>query len=534
MTRRAAARAAALAAAFCAGVAAPATAARILGVVVGIDDYAYISDLQGAGNDARDLARALRGRGAEVTLLLDRQATRDAVVGALRDALGRAQPGDVVVFTFAGHGIQQDEALPGDEVDGKDESFAMAGFDDEGALAAERIRDNDVAALLAEAPEGVAVVVVADSCHSGTMTRAPRPGARLGRTRFFEMEPLGDDPLPPPDPSTYGADQKPDPQVLFASAARDDQLTPEITIDGEQRGALSWSIARAIEGAASGGDAATTLNDVRAFVRSTVRNRSDARQDPDVAFAESLARAGEHPAADAVFRLFNPDASAAPPAPPGDAPVPAAPPVVHALAPGQGPQDAPQSADLAWDARGGALYDVAAGDRIGAPRDAAAVEDMALKWRAARGLALWVPDRPAELRLAEGDGRHVMGDDLHIVFQAPEGAPRARRLTLVNLAATGEVQYVSPSPEHAAQDFDLLPPYPQALRSPAIPVIPPPGADTLVAIYTETPPTALRAALRALHGRVAPLALLETLAREAGDPRTARIGLQTVYTAVRP
>ncbi|MEO0361518.1 MAG: caspase family protein, partial [Pseudomonadota bacterium] len=149
-------------------------------VVVGIDDYAEFSDLEGAVNDARDIAGALRRRGADVVMLTDAAATRSAIVRAMRDQLAKAKAGDVVVFTYAGHGVQLAEALVGDEADGRDESFALHGFAPTGPGAAERLRDNDIAMLLKSAAPGVSVLFVADSCHSGTMTRDPIAGGDLG------------------------------------------------------------------------------------------------------------------------------------------------------------------------------------------------------------------------------------------------------------------------------------------------------------------------------------------------------------------
>ena len=80
------------------------------------------------------------------------------------------------------------------------------------------------------------------------MTRSVDPRGRLGRGRYVEIGPMqGPDPLPPPAPRTRALDPGGLANVVFANAARDDQQTPEIAIDGAQRGALSWSVARAIE-----------------------------------------------------------------------------------------------------------------------------------------------------------------------------------------------------------------------------------------------------------------------------------------------
>ncbi|MDJ0640665.1 MAG: caspase family protein, partial [Paracoccaceae bacterium] len=60
----------------------PAHAQQTFGLVIGIDEYTYVSDLHGAVNDAEDIADALTALGGEVTLLLNANATRDAILGA--------------------------------------------------------------------------------------------------------------------------------------------------------------------------------------------------------------------------------------------------------------------------------------------------------------------------------------------------------------------------------------------------------------------------------------------------------------------
>ena len=261
-------------------------AAATYAVVVGIDDYAHFSDLEGAVNDARDIAGVLQERGGDVVLITDEAATRSNIVSAFRAQAAKARAGDVVILTYAGHGVQMPEAMIGDETDGMDENFVLHGFDESGPGLAERLRDNDLASLFLEVPDGVSVLFVADSCHSGTMTRLPFEGGKLGKTRFLELGPIGDDPLPMPESRSFQIESDAMPHVVFAAAARDNEQTPEVLIDGERRGALSWSIARALEGSAAGGNGRTSMTDLREFIRASVRGYSGARQTPDVVFED--------------------------------------------------------------------------------------------------------------------------------------------------------------------------------------------------------------------------------------------------------
>ena len=75
-------------------------------VVIGISDYEGTSnDLQYADDDALDWANYLESLGYEVYLLLDREATAQAIEDAINWLLSvEDEPGDAVVFVYSGHG----------------------------------------------------------------------------------------------------------------------------------------------------------------------------------------------------------------------------------------------------------------------------------------------------------------------------------------------------------------------------------------------------------------------------------------------
>jgi uncharacterized caspase-like protein len=80
-----------------------AQAAR-LAIVVGNDNYANVTKLRNAKNDAQSLARELESAGFKVTRVLD--ASRDTLDEAFGGFLRRVEKGDEVVFFFSGHGSQ--------------------------------------------------------------------------------------------------------------------------------------------------------------------------------------------------------------------------------------------------------------------------------------------------------------------------------------------------------------------------------------------------------------------------------------------
>ena len=133
---------------------------------IAINDYPYSGlDLSGCVNDARDWAAVLKARGFVTELLLDRNATGKMMRDRIAAHVEPAKRGDTVVVTFSGHGTfvpDQD----GDEPDGTDEALCPWDVMHHGPLI-----DDELGELLGRARSGVKVVMLSDSCHSGTVTR---------------------------------------------------------------------------------------------------------------------------------------------------------------------------------------------------------------------------------------------------------------------------------------------------------------------------------------------------------------------------
>lgn len=98
-------------------------------------------------------------RGFEVpTPLRDRTATASAVLGAIESAASQFGAGDLFVFYFAGHGADR----PG----GGDERF------DQMLMTSDQpILDDQLGALWPRFAADVRIVVITDSCHSGSSVR---------------------------------------------------------------------------------------------------------------------------------------------------------------------------------------------------------------------------------------------------------------------------------------------------------------------------------------------------------------------------
>jgi metacaspase-1 len=123
--------------------------------------------------DARDMQALAKKQGFTPTLLLTKKATRAAVLKALRAAAKALKAGDVFMLTFSGHGGQVPDTNR-DEPDRKDETWCL--YDGQ-------LIDDELYFELSRFGRGVRVLVLSDSCHSGSVTRArvpppPPPGQR--------------------------------------------------------------------------------------------------------------------------------------------------------------------------------------------------------------------------------------------------------------------------------------------------------------------------------------------------------------------
>ncbi len=121
-------------------------------------------------NDMRDVAKT---RGMKPSVLLTRDATRAKTLNGIRAAAKALKAGDLFFLSYSGHGGQVDDVSGEDETDKLDETWCL--FDGQ-------LIDDELYFELTKFKKGVRIIVLSDSCHSGTVTRArvvPQPNERL-------------------------------------------------------------------------------------------------------------------------------------------------------------------------------------------------------------------------------------------------------------------------------------------------------------------------------------------------------------------
>jgi len=141
----------------------------------------WSGDLSACEFDALDMAAIAKVRGMKPTVLLTKSATRAKVLAAVRDAAKKLAAGDLFFLTYSGHGGQMPD-ITGDEPDKQDETWCL--FDGE-------VIDDELYVELGAFKPGVRVLVLSDSCHSGSVVRAgpPRGDAAATSGRPKRMPP---------------------------------------------------------------------------------------------------------------------------------------------------------------------------------------------------------------------------------------------------------------------------------------------------------------------------------------------------------
>jgi len=137
-------------------------------LLVGVAKYQNGDTLPGIELDINQIKRLLTSRGFHVRVLFNQQATLANVTNALK-SYRQLNSNDSFFFYESSHGTQVED-LNGDEADGLDEAYVLydvnQNISNEHGLLIDDHLDNLLAAIPAKK------VMVADTCHSGTMYKS--------------------------------------------------------------------------------------------------------------------------------------------------------------------------------------------------------------------------------------------------------------------------------------------------------------------------------------------------------------------------
>lgn len=221
--------------------------------VQGDATYWRFENLDGAANDVALMKSTLSDLGVTDFVVLENQdATAQAILTALqKNLVDDARPGDIRIFYYSGHG-NHIRNLASQEQGGEDQTIVPA----DNWRDVPDVRDKEISRILfAAARKGVKVTFIADSCHSGSLSRGAWNAS--GKTRSSSgiraatpggaapQEPVANDPASI-DPATH----KPiDPEklgVLTLAAAQSSEEAREVNTEDGAHGAFTYALAQAL------------------------------------------------------------------------------------------------------------------------------------------------------------------------------------------------------------------------------------------------------------------------------------------------
>ena len=207
---------------------------------IGINDYPGTdNDLSGCVNDAQDWTSELKSRGFKVTQMLDKKATHAAMVKGIAGVIKDAKRGDTLVITYSGHGTWVPDSS-GDEPDGRDEGLCPYDIGSAGPLLDDHIR-----VLFDKRGAGVRIVLISDSCHSGSVTRGSEEDLDPGmpRARFMPLEawmPAGELPRNTARPLNLVSSLRRSGGDLLLAGCQDTEYSWDTSFKGRPNGAFTY------------------------------------------------------------------------------------------------------------------------------------------------------------------------------------------------------------------------------------------------------------------------------------------------------
>jgi hypothetical protein len=216
---------------FCKSVAeVPQVGKKQTALLYAINDYpGNQNDLHGCLNDSRDVAKELDALypGFKIKAFTNNKATRNSFLTEVPKAIKELRPEDFLLVHYSGHGTQVID-IHGDDADGYDEGICLI----DGVVI-----DDDIKEALLGIPDGATVLLMFDSCFSGTITK----DMNNAKIKFM------------PPPVTRKKKRKKIVRIprsemkwIVMSGCREDQTSADAFINGEYHGAFTYYALRAL------------------------------------------------------------------------------------------------------------------------------------------------------------------------------------------------------------------------------------------------------------------------------------------------
>jgi hypothetical protein len=266
-------------------------------LIIGVNKYSNLSasdQLTGSVNDANLMMTVARDRWGfkpnQIKLLLDEQATAHAIREALATWIVQGtKPGDRALIYYSGHGYFIADKN-GDESDGRDEVLVASDAKAIGSRFANLIADDEIGADLNKLADR-SVMLIADSCYSGSIERALRlvgpSGPSVERSPSWAPPTRGSsadkESLPALKVTAAEFDKLRRDKTIFAGSANrlvwtavsSTQIAQEdVSSDpGPRNGVFTHAFAEGVDGAAdANGDGTVTAAELLTYVRRSATN----------------------------------------------------------------------------------------------------------------------------------------------------------------------------------------------------------------------------------------------------------------------
>jgi len=240
---------------------------RIFGLVIGVSSYSSsrIRSLRYADADARLVAEYLADPSALATpaerlrVLLNENATREAVLEAFRDFLAETGPNDLAVIYIAGHGMTSAE---------HNATYFLSHDTDPDNLRGTAVDQAEITSLLTERVKAGKVVFFLDACPGGGLglTGVRLRGANTVLSSRFLTELVA---------RKNG--------TVFLTASRAMEQSEEGKLWGGGHGVFTWHLVDGLRGRADrDDDGMVTIDELAEHVGERGRTETSGRQHPEL------------------------------------------------------------------------------------------------------------------------------------------------------------------------------------------------------------------------------------------------------------
>jgi len=170
-------------------------------LLIGVNEYPKLPkelQLHGCANDValvHSVLRSLGFRAGNIKVLLNREATRKAILNAFKELVEDCRTDDIVVIHYSGHGSNMPSVRP-DKASGYDESIVSSDSGRKGHNYPVQAENRDITNteihywLSRLAKKTSHITLIFDSCHSGSIARIRDISEAGTRLRWVPPDPL--------------------------------------------------------------------------------------------------------------------------------------------------------------------------------------------------------------------------------------------------------------------------------------------------------------------------------------------------------